>query len=115
MPKATLRKPPRRRVKQKGALVVRDAKTGKIAATGTVRFVAVMSAAEHSGLLGEKSTRIAGRISPELIERAKQQTGIATDTDLIEFALASVALDDGFGEAFRKTMGSVDPTLKLGY
>ncbi|MCC8936762.1 hypothetical protein H8A97_26690 [Bradyrhizobium sp. Arg62] len=47
--------------------------------------------------------------------RAKQQTGIATDTDLIEFALASLALDDKFSETFRKTMGSVDPDLKLDF
>jgi hypothetical protein len=110
-----MRKPTRGSAKQKRALIARNAKTGKIAAAGSMRFVAVMSAAEHSGLLGEKSTRIAGRISPELIERAKQQTGIATDTDLIEFALASVALDDGFGETFRKATGTVDPTLKLGF
>lgn len=79
------------------------------------RVSAVMLAAEHSGLLGEKRARIAGCISPELIRRAKQQTGITTDTDLIEFALASLALEDNFGGIFRKTMGSVDPDLKLGF
>jgi hypothetical protein len=79
------------------------------------RLEAVMKAAKHSGLLGEKSTRIGGRISAALIEMAKKQTGIETDTDLIEFALANVALDDNFGQTFRKTRGSVDPTLKLGF
>ncbi|TIO09560.1 MAG: hypothetical protein E5X89_32365 [Mesorhizobium sp.] len=74
-----------------------------------------MKAAELSGLLGDKSTRIGGRISPVLIEKAKKQTGIETDTDLIEFALANVALDDNFGETFRKTRGTVDPSLKLGF
>ena len=74
-----------------------------------------MAAAEQSGLIGEKSARIAGRISPELVQRAKQKTGIWTDTELIEFALASLALDDNFGAAFRKARGSVDPDLKLGF
>jgi hypothetical protein len=74
-----------------------------------------MEAAANSGLLGEKSARIGGRISPELIRRAKQQTGIAADSDLIEFALANLALDDSFGAVFRKTRGSVDPKLKLGF
>lgn len=79
------------------------------------RFHAVMEAAAHSGLLGEKSKRIGGRISPALIEQAKKHTGIETDTDLIEFALANVALDDEFAATFRRTRGTVDPGLKLGF
>lgn len=79
------------------------------------RFQAVMEAAAHSGLLGEKSKRIGGRISPALLEQAKNHTGIMTDTDLIEFALATVALDDNFGRTFRETRGTVDPDLKLGF
>jgi hypothetical protein len=74
-----------------------------------------MQAAERSGLLREKSGRIGGRVSPELIKQAKRQTGIETDTALIEFALASVALDDDFAQAFRESRGKVDPKLKLGF
>ncbi|WP_246722748.1 hypothetical protein [Rhizobium ruizarguesonis] len=59
--------------------------------------------------------RICGRISSALVEQAKNHTGIETDTDLIEFALASVALEDKFAETFRKTRGTVDPALKLGF
>lgn len=80
-----------------------------------VRFRAVMKAAKESGLLGEKSTRIGGRTSSQLIAQAKRQTGIEADTDLIEFALANVALEDDFAETFRKIRGTVDPTLKLGF
>lgn len=79
------------------------------------RFEAVMRAAEDSGFLSEKSGRIAGRVSPALIRQAKRQTGIATDTDLIEFALATVALEDNFAEVFRKSRGKVDRDLKLGF
>jgi hypothetical protein len=79
------------------------------------RFEAVMRAAEDSGLLSEKSGRIAGRVSPALIKQAKRQTGIAADTDLIEFALATVALEDNFAEIFRKSRGKVDRDLKLGF
>lgn len=93
----------------------RAAKTGKFVVVNATRFEAVMKAAEHSGLLGEKSTRIGGRISPALLEQAKKQTGIQTDTDLIEFALANVALDDNFRKTFEKVRGSVDPSLKLGF
>jgi hypothetical protein len=79
------------------------------------RFEAVMLAAEQSGLLKEKSGRIGGRVSPALVKQAKRQTGIETDTDLIEFALATVALEDSFADAFKKSRGKVDPEVKLGF
>lgn len=74
-----------------------------------------MRAAEQSGLLTEKSGRIGGRVSPELVRQAKRQTGIDTDTDLIEFALATVALEDNFAETFKKSRGKVDRELTLGF
>jgi hypothetical protein len=79
------------------------------------RFDAVMQAAERSGLLSEKSGRIGGRVSQALVKQAKRQTGIETDTELIEFALATVALEDNFADAFRESRGKVDPELKLGF
>jgi hypothetical protein len=74
-----------------------------------------MQAAEQSGLLREKSGRIGGRVSPALVRQAKRQTGIETDTDLIEFALATVALEDNFADVFKESRGKVDPDLKLGF
>jgi hypothetical protein len=82
---------------------------------GKARFEAVMQAAERSGLLREKSGRIGGRVSPALVEQAKRQTGIETDTDLIEFALASIALEDDFARTFKASRGKVDRALKLGF
>ena len=79
------------------------------------RFEAVMTAAERSGLLSEKSSRIAGRVSPELVAQAKKQTGIEGDTDLIAFALASVALEDNFAEVFKNSRGKISADLKLGF
>jgi predicted metalloprotease len=40
---------------------------------------------------------------------------IETDTDLIEFALADVALEDDFVDVFKRSRGKVDPDLKLGF
>jgi hypothetical protein len=94
-------------------LVRPDANTVKVALS-RVRFEAVMLAAEQSGLLRGKSGRIGGRVSPALVKQAKRQTGIETDTDLIEFALATVALEDDFAEIFKASRGKVDPELKLG-
>lgn len=79
------------------------------------RFEAVMRAAEQSGLLSKKSGRIGGRVSPALVRQAKRQTGIETDTDLIEYALATIALEDNFAETFKDSRGKVDPELKLGF
>jgi len=94
--------------------IQRDEETGRLPVS-KARFEAVMQAAERSGLLGEKSGRIGGRVSSALVKQAKRQTGIETDTDLIEFALATVALEDNFAEVFRESRGKVDPELKLGF
>jgi hypothetical protein len=75
----------------------------------------IMDAAERSGLLREKTTRISGRVSPALIAEAKRRTGIESDTELIEFALANLALEDNFAEAFEAARGKIDPDIKLGY
>src|SRR5882757_5943168 len=82
---------------------------------GPSRVEAVMQAAERSGLLMEKSGRIGGRVSPALVSQAKRQSGIENDTDLIAFALASIALEDNFAAAFKASRGTVDPDLKLGF
>ncbi|AMK25245.1 hypothetical protein K426_21689 [Sphingobium sp. TKS] len=86
-----------------------------IVSAQNVRVEAVMAAAERSGLLKEKGGRIGGRVSAALVRQAKAQTGIQTDTDLIEFALANLALEDKFSEAFKAARGKVDPDLKLGF
>lgn len=99
----------------KASGVRRSSTTGHFVTVQEGRVEAVMAAAERSGLLHEKSGRIGGRVSPALVERAKARTGIETDTDLIEFALANVALEDRFAESFKATRGKVDPDLKLGF
>jgi hypothetical protein len=66
-------------------IVRRDDNTGQ-PAISKARFEAVILAAERSGLLSGKSGRIGGRVSPALVRQAKRQTGIVTDSDLIEFA-----------------------------
>ncbi len=118
---AASKKPPERGAGQAVAkrsrkpAIERDQDARRGWASGKARVDAVIEAAENAGLLGEKNARIGGRISPALIEQAKKRTGIETDTDLIEFALANVALGDDFAKTYRKTRGTVDPALKLGF
>jgi hypothetical protein len=124
MAKASASRPTTRGAKQsKGGLlkgsagqtkIAREKKTGQFVVSKE-RFEAVMQAAEQSGLLSKKSGRIGGRVSPALVRQAKRQTGIETDTDLIEFALATVALEDNFAETFKDSRGKVGPELKLGF
>jgi len=91
------------------------ASSGQTMAVYGSQIEAVMAAAQRSGLLHDKVGRIGGRISPTLVEKAKARTGIATDTDLIEFALANIALEDRFAESFDVVRGTVDPELNLGF
>src|SRR5271167_1780826 len=97
-----------------GGLLKRGTDTGRFVTVHAPQVGAVMAAAQRSGLLQEKSGRIGGRVSPALVQQAKARTGIETDTDLIEFALANIALDDKFSESFKAIRGMVDPDLKLG-
>jgi hypothetical protein len=99
------------------SMIVRPAAKTRLGppATRVEHVETVMAAAERSGLLAERSARIAGRVSPLLVEQAKRRTGIEADTDLIAFALANVALEDNFSEAFAEARGRIDPGLKLGF
>jgi hypothetical protein len=123
MPRAAVKKPVRlagkrpvvKRPAQTGfaAGLSRQAGKGQRVEVSRKRVDAVIAAAERSGLMGEKTGRIGGRVSPALIEQAKKLTGIESDTELLQFALASVALEDDFLATFRKLKGTVDPSLDL--
>lgn len=97
------------------AAVGRRAGVRRAASAPGAQVEAVMAAAQRRGLLKEKSGRIGGRVSPALVEQAKARTGIKTDTDLIEFALANIALEDRFAASFKAVRGTVDPDLQLGF
>lgn len=93
----------------------RDASTGQVTTVHATQVEAVMAAAQRSGLLLEKSGRIGGRVSQALVEKAKARTGITTDTDLIAFALANIALENKFAEIFKAARGTVDPDVDLSF
>jgi hypothetical protein len=71
------------------------------------RRTAVLQLAEEHGLLTAKDRQIGGRFSADLVERAKQVTGIASDTELLTYALAKVALEDDFGQRLVARRGRV--------
>ncbi|MET0428595.1 MAG: hypothetical protein ABW026_08855 [Microvirga sp.] len=73
----------------------------------------VIGAAETAGLLNGENGRIAGRVRGNLIRSAKERTGIRSDTELLEYALAKVALEDDFGSRVLARRGRVSKDVNL--
>ena len=58
-----------------------------------------LDAARSSSLLdGDKTHLLSARLNEGLVAAAKERTGITSDTQLVELALASLAVGDDFGE-----------------
>ena len=58
-----------------------------------------LAIAEEKGLLkGRRTLVIRGRMPEELVEAARQKTGIVSDSQLLEAALANLAVGDAYAE-----------------
>jgi hypothetical protein len=77
------------------------------------RLAAVLGQIEEMGLSRDKGARVTGRINPKLLELARARAGAMSDSQLLEFALANIVIEDGFADAFTAARGKVDPTLDL--
>jgi hypothetical protein len=77
------------------------------------RRSAVLATAHELGLLAGARNRIAGRIRKQLLAAAKARSGIRSDTELLEYALARVALEDDFGRKLSAREGRVPPDIDL--
>jgi hypothetical protein len=78
------------------------------------RNQATLESARAAGLLGTaKNARVAGRVSAALVAAAKRSAGLSSDTDVIEIALAKLALEDEFGTRLVRNKGSVPRELEL--
>jgi hypothetical protein len=73
----------------------------------------VLDTAERAGLLIGENGRIAGRVRADLIRLAKERSGITSDTQLLEYALAKVALEDDFGPKILARKGRVSTDIDL--
>jgi len=69
--------------------------------------------AKEQGFLDTNESRISARVSAEMIAAAKARTGIVSNTDLVKFAIAQLAVEDPFKQAFRELQGSIDPDIDL--
>lgn len=78
------------------------------------RLREVMRLAEKAGLLrGERTKVVRGRMPEALVTRAKKRTGINSDTELIEVALANIAVQDDYADWLISRRGMVDSEVDL--
>ena len=87
--------------------------TAHARATPTLRRRTVIATARELGLLGGENGRIGGRVHRQLVAAAKRKSGIASDTELLEYALAKVALEDDFGPKLVRRKGRIAQDLDL--
>lgn len=80
---------------------------------GNPRRDAVLESAKNAGLLAGANGRIAARIRRHLVNAAKARSGIKSDTELLEYALARVALEDDFGQKLIARQGRVPRDIDL--
>lgn len=78
------------------------------------QVVGSVAAARAGGLGGGARTYVLrGRMDERLVAEAKRRTGIASDTALIEAALAHLALTDDYPAKLARLRGSVPPDVDL--
>jgi hypothetical protein len=64
-------------------------------------------------LHGARSKRVSVRVDPGLIEAAKAKSGLASDSDVINAALAVIAAPDDFGSWFIRQAGTLPEDFEL--
>ena len=81
---------------------------------GSRRLSDVMVIAEQEGLLtGARTLVVRGRMPEALVARAKKRTGIDSDTDLIQVALANIAVEDDYADWLLSRRGAVSREADL--
>ena len=87
-------------------------KSTRISGPGKLREVMVI--AEEQGLLrGERDQVVRGRMPKALVAQAKKRTGVVSDTELIELALASIAVADDYADWLLARRGTIDREADL--
>jgi hypothetical protein len=92
----------------------RSQQAGRVNRPRSGKLREVMAIAQQQGLLaGERTQVVRGRMPRALVAKAKSRTGIASDTDLIEVALAHIAVADDYPEWLLSQRGRVSPEVDL--
>ena len=82
--------------------------------SGPGKLRELMVIAEEQGLLrGKRNQVVRGRMPKALVAQAKKRTGVVSDTDLIELALANIAVADDYAEWLLARRGTIDHEADL--
>ena len=102
-------------VKISASSSARKVKASNTAGTaGSQKFRDLLVMAEREGLLhGGRTKVVRGRMPEALVAKAKRRTGIDSDTDLIEVALANIAVADEYADWLLSRRGAVDREINL--
>jgi hypothetical protein len=104
----------KRRSVQSSSSQSKRALVGKAGLVRPSKLRDVMAIAEKEGLLhGARTQVVRGRMPEALVARAKKRTGIDSDTDLIEVALANIAVADDYADWLLSRRGVVDREAEL--
>jgi len=96
------------------ATATRSTRKPRASQAGVRRASEALCIAQEQGLLdGARTLTIRGRMPSALVQKAKQKTGIASDSKLLEAALASIAVADDYGEWLLSQRGTIAPELDL--
>ena len=74
----------------------------------------IMTIAEERGLFrGARTKVMRGRMPEALVSKAKARTGIKSDTELLELALANLAVADDYLDWLLSRRGTVSKDIDL--
>jgi hypothetical protein len=80
----------------------------------TRRFADALAIARETGLLrGSRTKLVRGRMPDALVAKAKARSGVQSDTELIEVALANLAVADEYAGWLLAQRGKVSKDLDL--
>lgn len=77
------------------------------------RRKAVVAEARETGLFDGGLDRVGARLHHRLLAIAKAKSGLSSTTELLEYALAKIAIEDDWAETFAALEGTVSPDLDL--
>jgi len=104
-------------LKKRGAVRQADTRgvSGEIPAKGVSgRFRDALAIAQQTGLLrGARTKIVRGRMPKALVQKAKASSGVHSDTELIEVALANLAVADEYPAWLLSQRGTVSKDADL--
>jgi uncharacterized protein (DUF2336 family) len=77
------------------------------------RVFVVYQAAAAGYLRGQKTERVGGRVPKRLISAAMKKSGIQSQSELLEYALSKVALEDDYGKKLLSLKGSIPDDVEF--